>query len=230
MSSVEYVINDGSELRFEAVEKKGTSVVVKLVDGACEVFGTKVEPNRVYTFPHGSKAALASVGGSCTVRFMDSNALKVVRENQPFSGTEYTALLQQLNAQRDQARQTFTGGPRVLVCGQTDTGKSTLCKYLLNSAVKAGHSVAFLDGDLGQNSITCPGSIASVFLQGMPLPFATRVPHCIQFIKKIQPHTGQQVDIEEGLTLFMPLAFFFGELTLTNENLGRYHYQCCQVR
>lgn len=43
----------------------------------------------------------------------------------------------------------------------TDVGKSTLCKILLNYAVRAGWAPTFADMDIGQGSITVPGCIAA---------------------------------------------------------------------
>lgn len=42
-----------------------------------------------------------------------------------------------------------------------DVGKSTLCKILLNYAVRAGWAPTFVDMDIGQGSITVPGCIAA---------------------------------------------------------------------
>ena len=156
-----YTINEGQELRFQGVDKPEARIVLQLEEGRCEVFGSPLEAGREYTLPRASKAALASVGGPCKVRFANPGVLKQVAE-QPNSGAVYNDLLASLNARRAEGT-----GPNILICGQTDTGKSTLCKYLLNSAVKAGHSVCFLDCDLGQNSVTCPGNIAAVFLEGV---------------------------------------------------------------
>jgi ATPase subunit of ABC transporter with duplicated ATPase domains len=43
-----------------------------------------------------------------------------------------------------------TRGPRVLVVGPTDVGKSTLCRLLVNYAVRSGHTPLLVDLDVGQ--------------------------------------------------------------------------------
>ena len=43
-------------------------------------------------------------------------------------------------------------GPRVMVVGPTDVGKSTLCKILLNYAVRVNRAPIFVDLDVGQVS------------------------------------------------------------------------------
>jgi hypothetical protein len=42
-----------------------------------------------------------------------------------------------------------------------DVGKSTLCRILLNYAVRAGWAPTFADMDIGQGSITVPGCVAA---------------------------------------------------------------------
>lgn len=44
---------------------------------------------------------------------------------------------------------------------QPDVGKSTLCRILLNYAVRAGWAPTFADVDIGQGSITVPGCVAA---------------------------------------------------------------------
>jgi polyribonucleotide 5'-hydroxyl-kinase len=64
-------------------------------------------------------------------------------------------------------------GPRVAVVGPVDTGKSTLCRTLLNWAVRSAPNeasgassstpppVVFADLDVGQGSVTAPGTLAA---------------------------------------------------------------------
>ena len=47
------------------------------------------------------------------------------------------------------------------LCLLADVGKSSLCKILLNYAVRAGWAPTFADMDIGQGSVTVPGSIAA---------------------------------------------------------------------
>lgn len=79
-------------------------------------------------------------------------------------------------------------GPRVIVVGPTDSGKSTLSRMLLSWAAKQGWKPTFVDIDIGQGSITIPGCIA-----GTPI----EVP----------------IDPVEGIPLEMPLVFFQGHTT-----------------
>lgn len=80
----------------------------------------------------------------------------------------------------------FVGqGPRVIVVGPTDSGKSTLSRMLLSWAAKQGWKPTFIDLDIGQGSITIPGCIAATPIE-MP------------------------IDPVEGIPLEIPLVYFHG--------------------
>lgn len=82
----------------------------------------------------------------------------------------------------------FIQGPRVIVVGPTDSGKSTLARMLLSWAAKQGWKPTFVDLDIGQGSITIPGCIAATPIE---LP----------------------IDPVEGIPLDMPLVYFHGHTT-----------------
>lgn len=46
-----------------------------------------------------------------------------------------------------------------MIVGPTDVGKSTLCRILLNYAVRLGRRPIYVDLDVGQGSISIPGTI-----------------------------------------------------------------------
>lgn len=79
-------------------------------------------------------------------------------------------------------------GPRVIVVGPTDSGKSSLSKMLLSWAAKQGWKPTYVDLDIGQGSITIPGCIGATPIE-MP------------------------IDPVEGIPLDMPLVYFFGQTT-----------------
>merc|ERR550539_2264807 len=71
------------------------------------------------------------------------------------------AALEQLRqaAEKEKGR-----GPITMVVGPTDVGKSTLCRLLLNYAVRMGRRPVFVDLDVGQGSISLPGTIAGTIV------------------------------------------------------------------
>ncbi|KAJ6421712.1 hypothetical protein OIU84_028989 [Salix udensis] len=95
-----------------------------------------------------------------------------------------------LDGRRNQAKASpeSSQGPRVIVVGPTDSGKSTLSRMLLSWAAKQGWKPTFVDLDIGQGSITAPGCIAATPIE---LP----------------------IDPVEGISLEMPLVYFYGRTT-----------------
>lgn len=79
-------------------------------------------------------------------------------------------------------------GPRIIVVGPVDSGKSTLSRMLLSWAAKQGWKPTFVDLDIGQGFITIPGCIAATPIE---LP----------------------IDPVEGVPLEMPLVYFYGHTT-----------------
>lgn len=85
-----------------------------------------------------------------------------------------------------------TPAPRVMVVGPDDVGKSTLCKMLLNWAVRVGRSPIFVDLDVSQNAISLPGTISALVVE-------------------------RTANIEEGYNLDAQIVYSYGYKT-PNEN------------
>merc|ERR1719204_2667960 len=82
--------------------------------------------------------------------------------------------------------QSSTFGPRVLIVGPKDCGKSTLTKILANYAVRLGRKPTLVDLDVGQNMISIPGTVAAVFLE-------------------------RPMEVESGLDVVSPIVLFYGD-------------------
>ena len=90
-------------------------------------------------------------------------------------------------------------GPRAMVVGPTDAGKSTISRVLLNYAHRAGWEPTAVDLDVGQGGITVPGTLAAT------------------------PVTGPVGPAAEGLAADAPLAFFYGHASPSeNPDLFRF--------
>jgi pantothenate kinase len=70
-------------------------------------------------------------------------------------------LFRVLERMRNSASETSTFGPRVMIIGPVDSGKSTLCSFLLNYAVRQQRTPVFVDLDIGQGSIGPPGTLSA---------------------------------------------------------------------
>ena len=105
------------------------------------------------------------------------------------------------------ARPQDYSGPRVVVCGTTDCGKSTLCKMLLNWAVRAGmvgdcsrRMPMFVDTDVGQNDITLVGCLAA------------------RIVESVTPIGVEEAERQQReLPLNEPLALWFGSSSPSND-------------
>lgn len=69
-----------------------------------------------------------------------------------------------LNRERNIALQQKTTGPNLLVTGSQQSGKSTLCKILVNYAIKLGWQPTLVDLDLNSAEISPPGSISAALV------------------------------------------------------------------
>jgi len=84
----------------------------------------------------------------------------------PHVSTETTlkslcAVHQRLEARRQNAAKTGGYGPRVLLAGPTDVGKSTAQRTLAGYAARLGWAPTIVDTDLGQGDLLVPGCIAA---------------------------------------------------------------------
>lgn len=82
-----------------------------------------------------------------------------------------TPMVQYLNAHaaleqmRVTADETNGQGPIVMVVGPSDVGKSTVCKLLLNYAVRQTRTPIFIDLDVGQGCVSIPGTIGAFLVE-----------------------------------------------------------------
>ena len=80
-------------------------------------------------------------------------------------------------------------GPRVIIVGPEDSGKSTLCRTLLAYAARMGWQPTWIDLDIGQGGITVPGCVSACPVDRLCL------------------------SVEHGLERLTPIAFFTGAVS-----------------
>jgi polyribonucleotide 5'-hydroxyl-kinase len=158
-------------------------ITIALIKGTAEIFGCEMALHRKYNVDGANLAvytwhgAIIDVSGPCHAY--------VAGETPMVTYLNCHAVFEE---RRVIARTTQAQGPRVLLAGPTDSGKSTLCKLWINYAVRRGHQPVFVDLDIGQGSITIPGMIAAAPID-------------------------RPVDVEDGFTNVVPLAYFYGHAT-----------------
>eukprot|EP00891_Asterochloris_glomerata_P007429 jgi/Astpho2/7429/e_gw1.00114.56.1_t len=175
---------------------------LQLKVGNAEVFGTELPLGEQLAL-QGQKIAIFTWGG-CTVQLSTpeatlETAIDVVYDSDDTPMSFYLNVHDTLENRRKEANDEGKGhGPRTIVVGPTDVGKSSLCRLLLNWAVRSGWGPTMVDLDIGQGSITAPGSVGATPVES-------------------------PIDIEEGLPVEVPLVYFFGSPSPT-DNLALYRY------
>jgi polynucleotide 5'-hydroxyl-kinase GRC3/NOL9 len=123
---------------------------LKLEDGDAEIFGAKIRPDDSMEIERAKQTPLLS-RDNCVIhiRLGPEGYWKEIEESTiPTSWSEAAQIVQ---------RQRGT----VVVLGEVDSGKSSLCTYLTNMCVDGGLKVGVVDGDVGQADIGPPTTVSS---------------------------------------------------------------------
>lgn len=153
-----------SELRFEVAFAK--TYRIRLVRGTAELFGSELAPSTTYTFS-GTKGAVFTWHG-CTLELQGDVESEYV-------GSETEAMVEWLNVHgmletaRDDAgvERDSNGGPRVLIVGPEDSGKTSLVKCLTAWALKVGRTPTVVNADPREGLLSIPGSLSAVTMGSM---------------------------------------------------------------
>ena len=159
-----HILQPNEELRLEVpfFANVSSSNICNFVlqKGQCELWGCELALGKLYSFPQGGiKVALFTWHG-CVVDIQASDLEISYVGDETDCNVAYVNTHAQLEALRDDALQSNTNGPRVLVVGPPESGKSTLCKTLIAYACKLGRTPLWVDLDPLDNSISVPGSLA----------------------------------------------------------------------
>uniref|UniRef100_T1J8D4 Protein CLP1 homolog n=1 Tax=Strigamia maritima TaxID=126957 RepID=T1J8D4_STRMM len=185
---IEYRLEANSELRFEVEGEQ--RVQFELKNGMVEIFGSEIVKNKKYFFSSGAKVAAFTWHG-CTLEI--SFMAYIAKETPMVMYVNTHAALEQI---RQKAENEGTRGPVCMIVGPTDVGKSTLCRMLLNYAVRVGRRPVFVELDVGQGQISIPGSVGSLLIE-------------------------RPADIEEGFSQQAPLVYHYGHKDI-GKNLTLY--------
>jgi len=181
-----FKLDSEEELRIEVDCGKTDKVVVELKSGHAEIFGSEMVINTKYQFTTGAKIAVFTYQG-CAVQVQGK------MEVDPYTSKE-TPMLMYLNTHaaleqlRQKAEENKNRGPICMLVGPTDVGKSTVCRLLLNYAVRLGRRPVFADLDVGQGSIAVPGSVGAMLIE-------------------------RPSSVEEGFSQNSPLVYHYGHKT-----------------
>lgn len=155
---------------------------IQLRSGYAEVFGTELVKGKQYEFHTGAKAAVFSYQGCVLIVRGEMDVHYIEKETPMLQYLNSHAALEQLRVIADECNER---GPIAMVVGPCDVGKSTVCKILLNYAIRQGRTPICVDLDVGQGSISLPGTIAAFLVE--------RIAH-----------------VEDGFTHQTPVVYQFG--------------------
>lgn len=156
------------ELRIEApFTTKGSTSTVQLLlkSGSCELQGVELVMGKpiVVSDDGGIKIALFTWHG-CVIDVQAENVTLTSCYTETETNVNVAAVNThaQLEALRDEAAASGTTGPRVLIVGPTESGKSSLAKVLTAYACKLGRTPIAVDLDPADSSLSIPGTLAAV--------------------------------------------------------------------
>ncbi|KAF8112012.1 hypothetical protein N665_0069s0038 [Sinapis alba] len=187
-----------SEIRIQVPQI--SPLKLRVVHGKVEIFGSELPRNVWLTFPPLQQFSVFTWYGA-TLEIDGVTKTDTISDETPM--ISYLNVHNSLQVQRHRVTSSTrdyasSQGPRVIIIGDIDSGKSTLAKMLLSWAAKDGCKPTFVDLNVGQSSITIPGTIAATSVE-MP------------------------VDPVDGLPLHKALVHYFGHTTATN-NIRLYKY------
>ena len=105
-------------------------------------------------------------------------------------------------------------GPRVLVCGAADVGKTTLSRILLNYGVRLGRRPVYIDLAVDGPAFGIPGSVGALMVERPADPvegFDVKAPILYHF-----GHTQPNGNVKLYLTLINRLQHIFNTKCLYN--------------
>ncbi|KAI9786570.1 MAG: Cleavage polyadenylation factor subunit clp1 [Candelina submexicana] len=184
-------ISKGSEWRFEVAY--GDNIDVKLLSGTAELFGTELAPNQVYTFT-GTKAAIYTWHG-CQIEVTGDCQVEYTAEETPMVSYANTHFA--LEDIRQKAALNGKDGPRIMVVGPENAGKTSLVKLLTAYATRVGRQPVVVNLDSREGLLSIPGSLTTTAFASI-------------------------IDVEEGwgssptsgptpVPVKLPLTYYFGQ-------------------
>lgn len=197
-ATTEVVLARESEYRVEVPPQ--TEVGVRLKSGSAELFGVELAIGREYVFRDRKLAIFTWYG--CALEVRGAPEVAYTSEETPMDS--YLNIHAQLQRRRELAKAKHAAGPRVLVCGPVDSGKSTLTQILVNYALRLGEKPTLVELDVGHGCLSVPGTLSA------------------------SPLDMNSLSVEEDFILTNPLAFFYGHAA-SSENVELFRYQQQQL-
>lgn len=133
------------------------ALTVTLKSGSAELFGVELAIDMPYVFRDRKLAIFTWYG--CTLAVSGESDVAYTSEETPMAS--YLNIHAQLQRRRELARAKHASGPRVLITGPVDSGKTTLTHLLLSYALRLGEKPTIVDLDPGRGYLSVPGAITA---------------------------------------------------------------------
>ncbi|WAO92601.1 MRNA cleavage and polyadenylation factor CLP1 [Fusarium falciforme] len=151
------------EWRFQV--SHGSSVIVKVLSGTAEKDGVELAPRNAYNFS-GVKSKILTWHG-CELEIdgrCDSESIADYGNPTENVANSHLNLHGQLNDMRQAAARDGREGPRVLITGGVNTGKTTLAKTLTSYATRQGYQPLVVNADPKEGLLSLPGTLSASVL------------------------------------------------------------------
>ncbi|PBK92963.1 hypothetical protein ARMGADRAFT_1012667 [Armillaria gallica] len=208
----EWVLEPETEYRFEL--DPGTSLAVKLSRGHAEIFGFELVEGQTYVFGAECKGAIFTWQG-CIIEVTGHPSTDYVSEETPMNA--YGNLHVAFEQMRVRALGALNGSPpppetkpdvnaeppRVLILGPENSGKTSVCKILVNYAVRAGQgwTPLLVNLDPSEGAWSAPGAL-SVAPVSSPLPTSSPA--------NILGTAATSAPTSLSSNALLPLAYWYG--------------------
>ncbi len=182
----------------QSVEKGKTLLVdgpacIKLCSGAMRAFGAQIKIGEHIIVRVGKRIPFEATEDSQIEMLLGNSASFLLIDEDPIPQSWKEAVSTMLSSNK--------GAETIMVLGGIDSGKTSFCNYLANTALSLGRSVSLIDGDLGQSDVGPPGTVGlSIIKKPIVDPFNLKPDHVI-FIGVTSPYTAVKSIIESLVDL-----------------------------
>ncbi|CAD6504722.1 BgTH12-00227 [Blumeria graminis f. sp. triticale] len=182
-------LQPNTEWRFEVALTD--RIQLKVLTGTAEIFGTELALNHNYQF-QGTKSSLFTWHG-CRIE-VRGPCEEYMAEETPM--IQYANTHFALEKLRDLAHQDGTDGPRVLVVGPINAGKTSLIKILTAYALRMDRQIMVINTDPREGILSIPGTMTAT-------PFAS-------IIDVEQGWGSSSTSTSSSVPAKLPLCYFYG--------------------
>ncbi|EUC43939.1 hypothetical protein COCMIDRAFT_99441 [Bipolaris oryzae ATCC 44560] len=150
-------LSANTEYRFEVSFSR--TLTVKLQSGTAEFFGTELAPSTIYSFS-GTKGAIFTWHG-CKLDIGGEVESDYIAEETPMMSVANLHFALENLRDKSVSSGSVEMGPRVLVVGPENSGKTSLVKTLTSYAVKTDRQPMVVNLDPRQGMLSVPGSFSA---------------------------------------------------------------------